>query len=193
MAWASSCWFANLSEVGQGALCHTLCNWNRDSISVHTCTDLLATVERYQAELIRYTYLNAIRHHVGECIFLNLCLFLAHAMALHHPTGLLRLSVWSPITAWSWQVLYARVWGTVGVLLPSSSIGSGRGCHFGDHQNGDWRASLEEWTAHEASQEQWCSVERILAARTSRLMSKICIYLFQFVYMRFVIMWIVRL
>ena len=53
--------------------------------------DLFASVEWYQAELIRYTYLNAIHHHVGANIFLNLCSFIAQAMALHHRMGLLRL------------------------------------------------------------------------------------------------------
>ena len=53
--------------------------------------DLFASVDWYQAALIRYTYLNTIHHHVRANIFLNLCLLIAQAMALHHPAGLLRL------------------------------------------------------------------------------------------------------
>ena len=138
--------------------------------------DLFASVEWYQSELIRCTYLNAIQHHVGANIFLNLCLFIAQAMALHHPTGLLRLWIWSPIATRPRLVLHAGARGAVRELLLSSSIGCGQRCHFSNNYDGDGRDSPEEWAAPETSQGQPFSVATILAARTSRMISNIYVF-----------------
>ena len=138
--------------------------------------DLFASVDWYQAELIRYTYLTAIHHHVRANIFLNLCLLIAQAMALHHPTGLLQLWIWSPIATRPRQVLHAGAGGAVRELLLSSSIGCGRRCHLGNNYDGDGRDSPEEWAAPETSQGQPFSVATILAARTSRLISNIYVF-----------------
>ena len=138
--------------------------------------DLFASVEWYQAELIRYTYLKAIQHHVGANIFLNLCLFIAQAMALHHPTGLLRLWIWSPIATRPRQVLHVGAGGAVIELLLSSSIGCGRRCHFGNNYDGDGRDSPEEWAAHETSQGQPRGLATILAGWTPWLMGITCAF-----------------
>ena len=133
--------------------------------------DLFASVDWYQAELILYTYLNPLHHHVRANIFLNLCLLIAQAMALHHPAGLLRLWIWSPIATRPRQVLHAGAGGAVRDLLLASLIGCERRCHFGNNYDGDGRDSSEEWAAPETSQGQPFSVATILAARTSRLIS----------------------
>ena len=65
--------------------------WGQIVILLTYTLDLISRSDWMQSELIRFTFIKFILHHVKPRYFYNICFIIAEAMALHHPTGMLRL------------------------------------------------------------------------------------------------------